>query len=115
MVCQSDLSLFVWHDQTKLNELLCRYVNDFIFGGTQTFLKNNVTAPMKCSLTVGVKHCGAMKYLGLNINLSVTEIILDQIDYINSLKYINIPNDIKKNEEDSLLPEENDNIKSLVK
>ena len=69
---------------------------------------------MKCSLTVGVKHCGAMKYLGLNINLSTLEIILDQIDYINS-EYINIPNDIKKNEEDSLLPEENDNIKSLVK
>ena len=35
MVCQVNPSVFVRCDQAELNGLLCTYVDDFIFGGTQ--------------------------------------------------------------------------------
>lgn len=95
VVCQSGPSVSARHVQAKLNGLLSTHLDDFPFGGTQ-LLKNSVIAPIKCTFTIAAWHCGAFKYVGLNINQSSVKIILDQIDYIKSLEYIDIPNDRKK-------------------
>ena len=79
MVCQVNSFVFVWCNQAKLNELLCMYVNDFIFGGIQIF-KNNVIATIERFFTHGAEYCGAFEYLVVNINQLSTEIILDYSD-----------------------------------
>ena len=37
IVCKSDPPVFIWHNQSKVNRLLCTHVDDFLFGGTQLF------------------------------------------------------------------------------
>ena len=40
------------------------------------------------------KHCTAFKYLGgLNMSQNVSEIVLDQNDFIHWIEHINISND----------------------
>ena len=37
IVCKSDPAVFIWHNQSKVNGLLCTHVDDFLFGGTELF------------------------------------------------------------------------------
>ena len=39
IVCKSDPAVFIWHIQSKVNELLCTHVDDFVFGETGIFFK----------------------------------------------------------------------------
>ena len=88
--------MFVWHNQSKINGLLCTYVDDFFFGGTELFLINIIN-PIKPVFTIGSEQCATFKYLGLNISQSNLEIIIDQVDYIvKSVYYIAISNARKK-------------------
>ena len=69
--------------------------------------KQNAIATIEHFFDIGVEHCGAFKYLVLNINRFSTEIILD---YTDSLEHTNNPNDRKrKHKKNSLLPKQNDN------
>ena len=70
MVCQSDSSVFV---------LIVELIFFLILWWNATILNSGI-APIKCTSTVVAWHCGAFRYLGLKVNQSSTEIILDQID-----------------------------------
>ena len=35
IVCKSDPIVFIWHNKSKVNGLLCTHVDDFLFGGTE--------------------------------------------------------------------------------
>ena len=83
------------HNQIKLNYLLCIHVDNFLDDGAKIFINNQI-APIKTTFNIGAEHCGTFKYYDLNINQSSTKIILDKINYIDSLEYINISNDKKK-------------------
>ena len=62
-----------------------------------------------CLHTTGSEHCAGLKYLGLNISQSNLKIMIDEVNYIKSIDYIAISNDRKKQEDDLLCKEENDN------
>ena len=32
IVCKSDPTVFIWHNQSKVNRLLCTHVDNFLFG-----------------------------------------------------------------------------------
>ena len=68
IVCKSDLAVFVRHNQSKVNRLLCTNVDDFLFKGTELFLTKLIN-PIKRVFTNGSEHCAAFKYFGLNISL----------------------------------------------
>ena len=82
--------------------------------GNETFFSKVINL-VKHVFTMGLKHCAAFKHLGLNISQSNFEIILDQVNYINTVDVNAISNDRKKKQKDDLLcKEENDNIRALV-
>ena len=88
IVCKSGSAVFIWHNQSKVNGLLCTHVDDFLFGGIKIFINL-----IKRVFTIGSEqHCAAFKYLGLNISQSNSEIIIDQINYIKSVDYSAISN-----------------------
>ena len=91
---KSDPAVFIWHNQSKVNGLLCTHIDDFPFGGTKLFL-NKVVDPIKRVLTIGSEHCAAFKYLGLIISQSNSEIIIDQVNYIISVDFFTKSNDRK--------------------
>ena len=105
-------AVFIWHNNSKVNGLLCTHVDNFFFGETELVL-NKVINPITCVFTIGSGHCAALKYLGLNIIQSHSKIIIDQVNYIKSINYIAISNDRKKQKDDLLFKEENDNIITL--
>ena len=112
-VCRSDPSVFVWHSDSELIGILCTHVDDFLFVGTQFFIEN-IIAPLKQTFTIGTECCTAFKYLGLNITQSSKEIVLDQVDYINSLEYIKISNTRKIENLDPVSDEEFDSLRTLI-
>ena len=71
------------------------HVDNFLDGGAKLFINIQI-APIKTTFNIGAEHCETFKYYDLNINQSSTQIILDKINYINSLEYINISSDKKK-------------------
>ena len=93
-IWKSDPAVFIWHNQSKVNRLLCTHIDDFLFGGTKLFL-NKVINPIKRVLTIGSEHCAALKYLGLIISQSNSEIIIDQVNYITSVDFFTKSNDRK--------------------
>ena len=64
--------------------------------GNETFFSKVINL-VKHVFTMGLKHCAAFKHLGLNISQSNFEIILDQVNYINTVDVNAISNDRKKN------------------
>lgn len=76
-----------------MNYSLCTHVDNFLFGRIQFFLSNLMPNPF-----IGAEHCAAFKYLRLTINQS-NNIKLYQIDYFNSLEYIDVSNKRKKQKE----------------
>ena len=81
--------------------------------GNETFFSKVINL-VKHVFTMGLKHCAAFKHLGLNISQSNFEIILDQVNYINTVDVNAISNDRKKQKDDLLCKEENDSIRALV-
>ena len=37
ILCKCDPAVYIWHNQSKVNGLLCTHVDDFLFGGTELF------------------------------------------------------------------------------
>ena len=61
IVCKSDPTVLIWHNQSKVNGLLCTHVDGFLFGRTELFL-NEVINPIKRVFTIGSEHCAAFNY-----------------------------------------------------
>ena len=80
-MCKSDPAVFVWHNQSKVNWLLCLHVDDFLF---REFFLSKVINP------IGSEHCAAFKCLGQNISQSNKEIKIDQANYVKLVDYIAI-------------------------
>ena len=91
-------SVFIWHNEDTLEDVICAHVDDFLFGGSQLFTKNIVEA-LGQVFTIGTHYSKAFKYLGLNLNQDDKEICIDQTAYITTLK----PLDISREEKGSKL------------
>ena len=90
-VCMSmlDPALFSWYDGEILEGVICLYVDDFLWVGTDSF-KKRIIDKLSDMFTIGSKVSRAFKYIGLNIESKNDHSTLDQIDYCQALRPVPI-------------------------
>ena len=84
-----DEALFHMIEDGKLVGMCILHVDDFLVGGTNEFLKA-LSNKLKGRFTFGKTESGSFKYTGLNIEQKEDGIYVDQIEYIESIKPIDI-------------------------
>ena len=88
-MCSLDNSLFVWNRNGKLEGLICIYVDDFLWTGTNEF-KEQVINELKEKFLIGSSASVTFTYVGLSIRSFGDGITIDQTQYISSLMPIPI-------------------------
>lgn len=84
-----DEALFHMIKNGKLIGMCILHVDDFLVGGTNAFL-NELSTKLRGRFTFGKTESGSFKYTGLNIEQKDDGIYVDQIEYIESIKPIDI-------------------------
>ena len=82
-----DQAMFAWHDDNKCIGLMAIHVDDFIYGGTDAFLKT-IIPRLKSIFKIGLEESSMMKYLGTVINQNTQGIKITTDPYSDSLKEI---------------------------
>ena len=108
-----DPAIFTWCNDNKTLGVLCCHVDDIIYGGSNEFI-NKVIKPLKTKFKISSESQKAFKYIGLNVKQYMNLITLDQVDYIQTIKSIDINNERKKNKDCSLTVEETDDLRSAI-
>ena len=88
-ICPIDNSLFSWNKDGKLEGIICIYVDDFLWAGTENFYKK-VIEKLKKKFLIGSSESIAFTYVGLSIRSYRDGITVDQIQYIAGLAQIPI-------------------------
>ena len=92
-----DDALFYLIEDGKLIGMCNLHVDDFLIGGTPDFL-NRIERKLKGRFTFGKIELQKFKYTGLNIEQNEEGIFIDQNEYIQSIKPIEIVKCKDKNE-----------------
>ena len=89
-----DSALFSWKPNHDLEGLICVYVDDFLWCGTEKF-KALVIDKLASLFLIGSKESGALSYIGLNIRCDTgnSGISVDQMQYASSLEYLSVSRD----------------------
>ena len=82
-----DNSLFFWHKNGVLEGVICVYVDDFLYCGTQEFV-NSVIKTLMEKFKIGSSANITFTYVGLRVNSYQDGITMDQDHYIASLNTI---------------------------
>ena len=88
-MCRLDNSLFAWKRKGKLEGLICIYVDDFLYAGTENFYRN-VILKLKEKFLIGSTESMAFTYVGLSIKSYADGITIDQSQYIAGIERIPI-------------------------
>lgn len=89
-----DPALFYWHHHDKLEGLFLIHVDDFIWAGSEVF-ESNVISPLRIKFQCGKELDISFKYIGLNIEQDDCQIYLQQHDYTEELKQLDMVLDFK--------------------
>ena len=111
--CSLDNSLFMWYHNGVLEGLICIYVDDFLWVGSEAF-ENNIIEGLKKKFLIGSSGSAAFKYIGLNIDSREACIYVDQGQYINSLEPIKINRGRSRQRDTLLLEKEKTAFRALV-
>jgi hypothetical protein len=83
-----DLAVFVWyHSDGNCCGIMAIHVDDFIYGGTSTFLDTVITH-LRSTFKIALEESSGMKYIGISINQTNIGIKLSTDAYCNSLREI---------------------------
>ena len=88
-VCPLDNSLFIWKENGILQGIICIYVDDFLWSGTNSFYKK-IIKRLQEKFLIGSSASITFTYVGLSIKAYKDGLTIDQDQYINSLKPIPI-------------------------
>ncbi|KAK3894848.1 hypothetical protein Pcinc_001421 [Petrolisthes cinctipes] len=89
-VSSLDSALFFWDNAGTVEGIICVYVDDFLWAGTQNF-ERQVIEPVNKTIMVGSSESKAFRYVGLNIISEADgSMTLDQFRYASSLMPITI-------------------------
>ena len=88
-VCPLDNSLFSWHKNGELEGIICIYVDDFLWTGSDLFHKNIITR-LESKFSIGSSASVSFTYVGLSIKSYEDGLTIDQDQYIASLTPIPI-------------------------
>ena len=78
-------NIFFWKEGCEVKGVLCTHVDDFCYGGTESFLKETI-GKLKEKLEVGEQESKKFKYIGVVIEQKESELCLNQWGYVNSIK-----------------------------
>ena len=84
-----DSAMFSWHHGGHLQGILCVYVDDFLWAGTDEFYKK-VVKNLENLFLIGNSSEGSFKYIGLHVDSEKTRSTIDQLDYASTLHPIQI-------------------------
>ena len=104
-MCGLDNSLFIWHKNGKLEGIICIYVDDFLWSGTNNF-KEQVIDKLKKKFLIGSSASVTFTYVGLSIKSYSDGITIDQTQYISSLNTIPVSKDRIAQKKSQLLESE---------
>ena len=88
-VCSYDPSLFYWHSNGKLSGIICVYVDDFFWAGTNDF-KICVIDKLCDLFLIGSSATQSFTYIGLNLSAEPKGIFIDQHKYASCLEPVKI-------------------------
>ena len=114
-MCSYDNAVFSYIIDGKLEGIICLYVDDFLYCGTEKF-KRDIVSKINNYFTVGNEECDVFKYIGLNIMSKAGKFntLLDQIQYCCSLKPMPLSRGRLNNRLAELSPSEKTEFRSLI-
>ena len=83
-MCPLDNSFFVWKQNGKLEGLICIYVDDFLWTGSNNFYQT-VIKVLVTKFLIGSSESSSFTYIGLNIRAYPNGITVDQIQYASGI------------------------------
>ena len=79
-----DKALFVYYKENICEGILIVHVDDFLFGGTDSFHKN-VIAKLHDLFLVGLTESNGMKYLGIDVVQNNSALSMSMDEYIEAI------------------------------
>ena len=86
-VSKYDEAIFFWIVDEKLEGLLCCHVDDFLWGGSESF-KRRIIDKIKDTFETSREETESLKYLGLDLKQISGAIVVSQKKYIDGLEFI---------------------------
>ena len=77
-------NIFYWKRGENLNGMLCTHVDDFCYGGTESFLEETI-GRLREKLQVGEQESKKFKYIGVNVEQKEDRICVNQWRYVSSI------------------------------
>ena len=77
-------NIFFWKVENRLNGILCSHVDDFCYGGTESFLSGTI-GELRNKLKVGEQESKSFKYIGVVVDQKENQICINQWNYIESI------------------------------
>ena len=108
-----DNSLFFWHVEDIFKGIICVYVDDFLFGGTQLFL-DTIIKKLINKFRIGSSAKITFTYVGINFNAYRDGLTMDQDHYIESMTKIPISTTRETEKDCELTKEEKKSFRTLI-
>mgnify|MGYP001794889706 CR=1 FL=1 len=84
-ICPSDQGIFTWYEENSISGIITCFVDDIIWGGTESFYKN-VVEKFKNTFKIGSESVECFTYLGINIKQrNDFSIEIDQSSYVDTI------------------------------
>ena len=112
-MCSMDNSLFYWRRNGVLEGIICIYVDDFLYAGTQRFC-NMVIEKLKEKFLIGSAESLNFTYVGLRIQSYKDGWTIDQNQYIAGLDMIPINKQRASEKKEALDDKEKKEYRALV-
>ncbi|KAG1681910.1 Retrovirus-related Pol polyprotein from transposon RE2 [Nymphon striatum] len=84
-----DPAIFYWHFNDHLEGMFLMHVDDFLWAGSELF-KNQVICHLRKKFDCGKELDSSFRYIGLNIEHEDKDIYMQQHDYTDELKQVDI-------------------------
>ena len=107
-----DPALFSWKFQGRLEGIICVYVDDILWVGSERFGK--VISRIKDIFQIGSSEENSFKYIGLDLKSSDRGVSLDQIKYVHSMEQVQISRQRATERSSRLTEKESEKYRSLI-
>ena len=91
VMSKADPALFYYHNDNNLIGMIAIHVDDFLWSGTTDFERNFISK-LRNMFVIGKENQSIFKYLGINLIEKDSDITIDQINYSDNIKLINLKN-----------------------
>ena len=113
-ICSLDAGVFYWRNNGEISGVICLYVDDFLWAGTDVF-KTSIVDKLGEMFQIGSRASKAFKYIGLNIDENeVGATLVDQFDYAQTLKPIEVSHQRSRSKLSELSEKEKAEYRALL-